>query len=299
MAELFLDSIRDASVELGTLNRRIVRTATVTGITATNKFSYLLNALKVPGMPQLKDRHPEIPDLFLQRRFARGMAGDVAEIELEYLPNFVTAIVANTVIFRDNTSIQTEMAESALVNGTLVPFSSTGGPRFNGRMFKINPFRQLDVTAFLTSRPAAIIKKAVGTVNRGKWMGDPQGYWLCVKCQESRSSTQPGVVVLELSFMSRVYRNWMEWDFSRNANGSVTYTPDATDIAAVTNNYTAGVRTRTFQPSGGTTSAIILAGQYNVANFKQLFGFDNDTVLRIRPLGSSNTIGQNFPTQQQ
>lgn len=284
--DLYIDKLADAFYESGTLTRRLVRKAQVHGISTGSTSGYMVRALDTAGLPRLRDRHPEVPDLFLQQRVVRPLAGDAVEIDLVYQPNEVTAVAPNTLVVRTRTALSTEIAESILLPGakgaaaTLEAFQveakiGDASTRASARMNRLVPLRQIDVDAISTTEPPENMADAVGCVNDSAWCGKPAGYWMATRVEEARSTELPGTYTLAMSFLTRSIRNWMEWDFTRDRSGRIT-----ADDAAKTQAFQ--LCTQGYRYGITNFNGIIVAGQYLPANFASLFGFSSTKVRKLQ-----------------
>jgi hypothetical protein len=77
------------------------------------------------------------------------------------------------------------------------------------------PLRKVILSGYVFSRVLDRIRGSIGSVNNGKWLGYPKGYW---RFDEFRNDgiLSGDIVKLTIGMVSRVNENWMQWQLLKS-----------------------------------------------------------------------------------
>jgi hypothetical protein len=107
------------------------------------------------------------------------------------------------------------------------------------------------------------LRGAIGSVNNGKWLGYPKGYW---RFDEFRNDgiLSGDIVKLTIGMVSRVNENWMQWELFKSPTLGRRVSVDPKEIQKLVElGYV-----YTWIIGNGVTAA----GLHPLANFRSLLG---------------------------
>lgn len=286
------DLVEDTVVEETPQGIKIRRRYDVANVDSPTRSGYMLRALEAGGLPRIGDRHPQRGAATLRsRRVLPTADGCGCKIELDYdsFIGDVTLGQQNTLIVEEDTSLAQEVLEAGTFYSkgaglqpvaTIKKFTinrqgSTSGPPVVGRINVHQPLRSLRIVSIQRKRPADLVFDLPGFVNLGRWLGKPQGFWLCLSVARAREFEQgtgrDQWWAVRGQFLTRIRRNWTEVDFMRDTSGRVL---NDIDVASPVDQTISGYEHNVTHFDGA-----IAVGPYPCWPFKDAFGFDYEEIF--------------------
>ena len=188
------DLIASQSLSLDTDGYSTERSYLVTDVSGTPE-TRLYNAMTQPGIPQLNDPHPILPDVRVTKVNARpqGSGSDIRVIASYSVPQVEDAIpdAQQDQINQAQVSLTTGVTSESTwfdINGEFLTVTWRG-PGVFVKAFKEasvqRPQLSVNFKRIETSIPKAAILNHLGRINSVPWSGFPRQTWLCTKVDAS------------------------------------------------------------------------------------------------------------------
>lgn len=241
----------------------------------------LYRAITATGLPKIGDLYPGKP----------GQAGcfctNIRPLPIQESDNDAYVIAtystplpsgpttqATIVAFERDTVLATELAQlhpkdfSPLTYQLPYPAKADQQIRPANIPYQVK-LKRITITAAVRAANVDALENAAGSVNDATWQKFPKGFWLFHRFTEKTTNQFPVIELLELEFLCRVHRNWLEYDWGRNDMLGTRLTIDPKVLAAA---LSAPYIYGTYDPK--KTPGIVVAGLYPMVSFKQLLGIN-------------------------
>lgn len=255
---------------------RLVRAGFVSGVDTSAPATTLITFLQQVGMPQRGEIHPGGLGLQVIDHDVRPVGPDQAFVLILYEKQTLGGTPVEKMSFRDTTTLGSSLTEKLprVMGGAPLLYSLDGNSpdpdkEQQPRTVKVAKMPYPEILRnricyglFSDPRPATW-GKALEHVNKAKFQGLDEGYWLCSYYDEQWSDTERKYHVT-VGFTTKQDEDWSTYEFGKLADGSTFPVRKSITDALRDEPYRSGIR----YDRGG----IMKAGLFFEADFEGIFG---------------------------